>query len=151
MLILPKKTLWRHLPEIATSTPFFWLVQNERSVYDVELFTIWISLSIVCLYPVDSLRDSIYWPGEWVISFCLNLVQQTLKSPVTVEHKGNSSIILLRSKSSFEQKSSNSWPWLGEQYIQAKKHFWPSEQIPVTKQLSKVQISLLLFREIWSL
>ena len=43
------------------------------------------------------------------------LEQRALKSPVTMEHIGNSSFILLKSKSKFTQKISNlSWLWLGE-------------------------------------
>ena len=57
-------------------------------MHDIELFTTWISLSIICLYPADNLRDSINGPVEAVISFCHHLEQQALKSPVTVEHKG---------------------------------------------------------------
>ena len=73
------------------------------------------SLSIICLDLADNVRELISWPAELVISFCHHLEQWALKSLVTFEHKGNSWFILLRSKSNFVQKLSNSsWLWLGE-------------------------------------
>ena len=61
------------------------------------------------------MRESVSWPGVLVISFFHQLEQRALKSPVTMEDVGNSSFILLRSKSKFTQKISNSSQlWLGE-------------------------------------
>ena len=54
------------------------------------------------------MRESVSWPGVLVISFFHQLEQRALKSPVTMEDVGNSSFILLRSKSKFTQKISNS-------------------------------------------
>ena len=59
-------------------------------MHGIELFTIWLDLSIICIYPADNLRESISCPAELVISFCHHLEQRALKSPVTTEHKGNS-------------------------------------------------------------
>ena len=58
----------------------FWLVQNKRTMHDIELITIWAVLSIICFYPADNLRESIFWPAKLVISFCHHLEQQALKS-----------------------------------------------------------------------
>ena len=112
MLTLSKIKLWWHLSKIQTSTPqleiLFWLVQNKRSLHDIELFTIWVGLSVICLYPADNVTESISWPAKLVISFCHHLEQRALKSPVTVVHQENSWLVLLRSKSNFEKKLSNS-------------------------------------------
>ena len=156
MSILPKIILWWYFPKIETLTPCleitFVLVQNRRSMDDREVFAICVALSIICEYPVDDVRDSSSWPTELVISFFHQFELRSLKSPVIIEQIRISSFILLKSKSKFIQKFSNSLLfWLGEQYIQVKKHFSLCEQISVTKQLSKVQISSLVIRGIWSL
>ena len=92
------------------------------------------------------------WPTELVISFFHQFELRALKSPVIVEQIGISSFILLRSKSKFAQKFSNSSLfWLEEWDIQVKKHFSLCERISVTKQLSKVHISSRLIRGICSL
>ena len=77
-------------------------------MHDIELFTTWVGLSIICAYPHEDVRESISWPGVLVISFFYQPEQRALKSPVTMEHIENSSFILLRSKSKFTQKYSNS-------------------------------------------
>ena len=59
-------------------------------MHDIELFTIWVGLSTICLYPADNVRESISSPAELVISFCHHLEEPVLKSPVTIQHKGNS-------------------------------------------------------------
>ena len=55
--------LWWNLSKIETATPYFeiafWLVQNKRSMHHIELFTIWVGLSMICLYPADNVRESI--------------------------------------------------------------------------------------------
>ena len=71
------------------------------------LFTTRVSLSIICLYPAEDVTESISWLGVLVISFFHQLEERALKSPVTMEHIGNSSFILLRSKSKFTKKFSN--------------------------------------------
>ena len=156
MSILPKIILWWYFSKIEVSTPClqvtFVLVQNIRSIHDIELFTKWIGLSIICEYPDDDVRESSYWPTEFVISFFHQFELRALKSPVIIEQIGISSFILLRSKSKFTQKFSNSSLfWLGERYIQVKIHFSLCERISVTKQLSKVQTSSHLIRGICSL
>ena len=66
-----------------------------------QVFTTWVGLSIVCTYPAQDVRKSISWPGILAISFLHQLEQWTLKSPVTMEHIGDSSFKLLRPKSQF--------------------------------------------------
>ena len=156
MSILPKIILWWYFSKIEASTPCleitFVLVQNIRSIHDIELFTIWESLSIICEYLADDVRESSSWPTELVISFFHQFELRALKSPVIIEQIGISSFILLRSTSKSVQKLSNSSLfWLGERYIQVKNHFSLCERISVTKHLSKVQISSGLIRGISSL
>ena len=80
--------------------------------------------------------ETISWPTEFVISFSHQFELQALKSLVIIEQIGISSFILLRSKLKFMQKfSDSSLFWLGERYIQVKKHFSLCERISVTKQL----------------
>ena len=86
----------------------FVFVQNIRSMHDTELFTKWVGLSKICVYPAEDVRESISSPGVLVISFFYQLEQRALKSLVTIEKIGNSSFILLRSKSKFTQKLSKS-------------------------------------------
>ena len=78
-------------------------------MHDIELFTIWVGLSIVCEYPADDqLIESSSWPTDLVISFFHLFELRALKSPVIIEQIGIFSFILLRSKSKFTQKFSNS-------------------------------------------
>ena len=65
----------------------------------IELFTTWIGLSIICIYPAEDVSESISWPAMLVKLFFHQLEQRAIKCPVTMEHIGNSSFILLRSKS----------------------------------------------------
>ena len=62
MSVLPTIILLWHFSKIETSTPrleiTFVLVQNIRSMHDVELFTIWVGSSIICEYPADDVRES---------------------------------------------------------------------------------------------
>ena len=83
-------------------------MQNIRSIHDIEIFTTWVGLSIIGAYPVKDVRESIYSPGVLVISFFHQPEQRALKSPVKMEQIGNSSFVLLRSKSKFTQIFSNS-------------------------------------------
>ena len=97
-------------------------------------------------------RESGSWPTELIISFFHRFKPRALKSPKIIEQIQISSFKLLRSKSKFTQKFSNSSLfWLGEQHIQVKIHFSLCERISVTKQLSKVQTSSHLIRGICSL
>ena len=68
-------------------------------MHNIELFTIWIGLLTICTYPTEDVSESISWPGMLVILFFHQLEQRAIKCPVTMEHIGNSSFILLRSKS----------------------------------------------------
>ena len=83
-------------------------------MHDIELFTIWVGLSIICEYPGDDMRESSSCPTEVVISFFHQFELRALKPSVIIEQIGISSFILLRSKSKFTQKFSNSSLfWLG--------------------------------------
>ena len=66
-----------------------------RSIHDIELLITWVGLSITCLYPADDVRESISCPVELVMSFFHHLDHQALKSPMIIEHSGNSIFILL--------------------------------------------------------
>ena len=77
-------------------------------MHDKELFPTWGGLSIICAYPAEDVRESICWPGVLVILFFHQKEEQALKSPVAMEDVRNSSFILLRSKSKFTHKFSNS-------------------------------------------
>ena len=70
-------------------------------MHDMKIFTTCSGLSIVFPYPAENVIESISWPGVLVISFFHQLEQQALKASVTIEHIGNSSFMLLRSKSKF--------------------------------------------------
>ena len=99
----------------------FWLVKNITSIHDKELLTTSVGFSIISLYSVDGVRESISWRVELVMSFFLYLEQQVLKSPMIIECIGNSSFMWLRSTPKF----SNSLRfWLGERRIQVKKTFF---------------------------
>ena len=93
-------------------TPYFkitfWLVQNIRSIHDIELFITCVGLSMIFVCPADDVREAISRPAELVMSSFHQFVQRTLKSSVTIEHRGNSSFIWLRRISNFVQKISNS-------------------------------------------
>ena len=121
-------------------------------MHDIELFTILVGLLIISEYPADDVRESSSWATELIIAFFHQSELRALKSPVIIGETGIYSLILLRSKSKFTQKSSNSLLfWLGEQNKQVKKHFSLCERNSVTKQLCKVQISSRLIRGICSL
>ena len=99
-------------------------MQNIRAMHDIELFTTWVGFSIICAYPAEDVRKSISWSEVLVMSFFHQLEQRPLKSPVTMKHIGNSSFILLRSKSKFTQKLSNSsWLYLGNGKYRLKNTF----------------------------
>ena len=74
---------WNMYPNVQRIT--FLLVQKIRSMHDIELFTIWVCLSIICLFPADD-EEIDSWPAELVI---------------TTEEIGSSSFMLLRSASNF--------------------------------------------------
>ena len=78
-----------------SSTPCFeitfWLVQNIRSIHDIELFITCVGLSMFCVYAADDVREAISRSVELVMSSFHQFVQRALKSPVTIEHRGNSS------------------------------------------------------------
>ena len=84
------------------------LVQKIRSMHNIELFTAWIGLFIICIYPAIDVRESNFRSTELVISFSHNLELWALKSPVTTDQIGNSSFVSLRSVSKFAQKFWNS-------------------------------------------
>ena len=60
------------------------------SMHDIELLITWVGLLIICLYPADDVRESISCPIELVMSFFHHLEHRALKSPVIIEHTGNS-------------------------------------------------------------
>ena len=66
-------------------------------------------LSLICVYPADDVREAISGPAELVMSFFHQFVQRAIKSPVTIEQRGNSSFIWLRRISNFVQKILNSF------------------------------------------
>ena len=86
----------------------FWLVQNIRSIHDIELFITCVGLSMICVYPADDVRAAVSRPAELAMSSFHQFVQKALKSPVTIEQRGNSSFISLRRISKFLKKISNS-------------------------------------------
>ena len=57
----------------------FWLVKYIRSTHDKELFTTCPGLSIICVDPADSVRESSYVPIESVISFSHHFELRALK------------------------------------------------------------------------
>ena len=69
----------------------FWLVQNIRSIHDIELFTKCVGLSSICVYPDDDVREAISRPAELVTPSFHQFVKQALKSPVSIEQRENSS------------------------------------------------------------
>ena len=69
-----------------------------RSMRNIELLITWVGLSVICLYPADDVRESIFCPVELVMSFFHHLQHLALKSPKTIEHSGNSLFMLLISK-----------------------------------------------------
>ena len=58
-----------------------------------ELFTIWVGLLIICLYPADDVRVSISQPAELVISLLHHSEHLALRSPVMTEQIGSSLFI----------------------------------------------------------
>ena len=67
-----------------TSIPYFdiqfWLVQNIRSIHDIELFITCVGLSMIFVYPADDVREAISRPAELVMSSFHQFVQRALKS-----------------------------------------------------------------------
>ena len=63
---------------------------------------------MICVYHADDVREAISQPAELVILFFHQFVQRALKSRVTIEYRGNSSIIWLGRILKFLQKISNS-------------------------------------------
>ena len=125
------------------------LVQNIRSINDIELFITCVGVSMICVYPADDVREAISQPAELVMSSFHQFVQWALKSPVTIRQRGNLSFISLRRISEFVQKILNSsWLWLSERETQIKKQFSLCDWISVTKKLSEVQRLLCLIRGI---
>ena len=65
-------------------TPYFkitfWLVQNIRSIHDIELFITCVGLSMIFVYPADDVREAISRPAELVMSSFHQFVQRALKS-----------------------------------------------------------------------
>ena len=94
------------------STPYFeitfWLVQNIRSIHGIELFITCVGLSVIFVCPADDVREAISRPVELVMSPFHQFVQRTLKSPATIEQRGNLLFIWLRRISKFVQKISHS-------------------------------------------
>ena len=70
-------------------------------MHDIELFTI-------CEYPADDVIESSSWPTELVISFSHQFELQLLNFLGKIEQIGSLLFILLRSKTKFMQKFSNS-------------------------------------------
>ena len=60
------------------------------SMHDIELLITWVGSLIICLYPADDVRESISCSIELVMSFFHHLEHRALKSPVIIEHTGNS-------------------------------------------------------------
>ena len=69
-------------------------------MHDIELFTIWVGLSTICEYPADD-----------VVSFSHQFELQLLNFLGKIEQIGSLLFILLRNKSKFMQKFSNSSWW----------------------------------------
>ena len=66
-------------------------------MHDIELFTTWIGLSIVCVYPVGDVKKLSSRPAELVISFFCKLELRALKLAVANELIRNSSNCMLLS------------------------------------------------------
>ena len=67
----------------------FWLVQNIKSINDIELFISCVSLSMICVYPANDVGEAISRPAELVMSSLHQFVLRALKSPVIIEQRGN--------------------------------------------------------------
>ena len=63
---------------------------------------------MICVYPPNYVRKAVSRPAELVMSSFHQFVQRALKSPITIEQRGNSSFIWLRRISNFVQKILNS-------------------------------------------
>ena len=131
-------TFWWHLSKIEASTPYFeiifWLVQNLRSIHNAELFVTCVALSLIYVYPANDVREAISPPAGFIMSLFHQFVQQVLKSPATIEQRGNSSFIWLRRILKFVQKILNSsWLWLSKQKAQVKKQFLLCDRISGAK------------------
>ena len=85
--------------KIETSTPCleiaFLLIQNIRLMHGIELFTIWVGLSIICEYPADDVENLSSWHTELVIPFFHQFELRALKSPVLIQRIATSSFLLL--------------------------------------------------------
>ena len=51
---------------------------------------------MICVYRATELKESIFRADQSVMSSFQQVVQGALKSPVTIEHRANSTFILLR-------------------------------------------------------
>ena len=58
-----------------------------------QLFTIWVGLLIICLYPADDVRVSLSQPTELLISLLHHFEHLALRSPVMSEQIGSSLFI----------------------------------------------------------
>ena len=58
-----------------------------------QLFTIWVGLLIICLYPADDVRVSYSQPTELLISLLHHFEHLALRSPVMTEQIGSSLFI----------------------------------------------------------
>ena len=68
-------------------------------MHDIELLRACVGLSIIFLHPADDVRESVSCSVALVMSFFHHLEHQALKSPVIIEHSGNSLFTLLISNS----------------------------------------------------
>ena len=58
-----------------------------------QLFTIWVGLLIICLYPADDVRVSLSQPTELLTSLLHHFEHLALRSPVMSEQIGSSLFI----------------------------------------------------------
>ena len=58
-----------------------------------QLFTIWVGLLIICLYPADDVKVSLSQPTELLISLLYHFEHLALRSPVMTEQIGSSLFI----------------------------------------------------------
>ena len=99
-------------------------ISTKYKIHDCHRVT-YKMIAATCEYPADDVRESSSWPSELVISFFHQFELRAVNSPVTFEQIANSLFTLLRSKSKFTQKLSNSsWFQLKKRYIQVKKIFF---------------------------
>ena len=80
-----------------------------------ELFTVWVGLLIICVYPADDVIVSNAQPFVLLIPFLHHFEHLPFKSPVRREQVGSSLFTWSIRASIFLQKFSNSWwVWLGD-------------------------------------